>query len=402
MTCFTAKQRKLCQEGLESAYVVPIQFLQMIMELSAHPKLAKYPKAPITRRLRQPANMFSANDDPPTMVFKLINQIEAASLCLELVEVARQWYPFSGELNNLYLELKPVAVASESIRSPLEKTILIKPADFANPSEAFMRQALIEYRVCRIDMELSDGRLQPLGTGFLVGPDLVLTNYHVVKKGHLDKVEPTPGSIVVGFDRRLNDNDEVDIDLSNPGYRLNNPTIEEDWLVASSPMDIQDGQAYPVDKPERLNSLDYALLRLDDSPAEEPTINRGQGVGSPTVRGYFDLSSARADELKDGEVLIIFQHPQSREEENPFYAPLVYDMGSVAGSNRSRLTYSTSTMKGSSGSPCFDREYRLAALHHSLIFTEALNEGIPIQAIVNDLRPKLEAKGLENILVPQS
>ena len=51
------------------------------------------------------------------------------------------------------------------------------------------------------------------------------------------------------------------------------------------------------------------------------------------------------------------------------------------------ITYTTSTMYGSSGSPCFDRNLRLVVLHHARRpDPEKANEGILINAIVDDLR----------------
>lgn len=49
------------------------------------------------------------------------------------------------------------------------------------------------------------------------------------------------------------------------------------------------------------------------------------------------------------------------------------------------VTYNTSTMGGSSGSPCFDRQLRLSALHHSAKFDAPANEGTPTTAIIADL-----------------
>lgn len=390
MSCFTVEQRNLCNDGLVAGFVGTTDFFQMLIKLSAHPKLAAYPNAPITRRLRKPSIMFGANAAPEEMVFDLIEEIEATSLCLELVEVAHQWNPFNPQLKKLYLEMEPPTLASPEIKQALEKAILIKPEEFINPSEWFERLAPIEFRVCRIEAHGPHGR-QPLGTGFLVGPDLVLTNYHVVREVHLREDDLSPDIVVAAFDRKLRPDGREN--LSGPEFKLFNPAVDEDWLLAFSPPAEEDGKANPIGEPERLDALDYALLRLESKAAEQPIVGR-VGEGSPAKRGFFALNSARTTRLQGGESLIIFQHPQSRGEMDPEYAPMVLDMGTVAASNQSRLTYNTSTLSGSSGSPCFDREFRLCALHHALILSEKLNEGIPIGAIVNDLRQK----GFKNLL----
>ncbi|MBK8565874.1 MAG: trypsin-like serine protease [Saprospiraceae bacterium] len=52
--------------------------------------------------------------------------------------------------------------------------------------------AKLEQQVCRIEFDTARGR--KTGTGFLVGPNLVLTNYHVVEElaidsSHVDNVK---------------------------------------------------------------------------------------------------------------------------------------------------------------------------------------------------------------------
>ena len=59
--------------------------------------------------------------------------------------------------------------------------------------------------------------------------------------------------------------------------------------------------------------------------------------------------------------------------------------------NRSRVRYSTNTESGSSGSPCFDQNWNLVALHHGgdpnfdVGHRPEFNEGIPVDAIVTFL-----------------
>src|SRR5262249_45115298 len=53
-----------------------------------------------------------------------------------------------------------------------------------DPATLSARLLRVTKQVCRIEVESPGGTLQPLGTGFLVGPDLVLTNDHVVSDVH--------------------------------------------------------------------------------------------------------------------------------------------------------------------------------------------------------------------------
>ena len=71
--------------------------------------------------------------------------------------------------------------------------------------------------------------------------------------------------------------------------------------------------------------------------------------------------------------------------------------------NGTRVRYRTNTEPGSSGSPCFDQNWSLVALHHSGdpnfdgIKQPEYNRGIPIAAI----RSLIEARGLAGALGAQ-
>jgi V8-like Glu-specific endopeptidase len=71
------------------------------------------------------------------------------------------------------------------------------------------------------------------------------------------------------------------------------------------------------------------------------------------------------------------------------------DMDSILGENDNgtRLRYRTNTEHGSSGSPCFDCDWNLVALHHygdpAYHKNPEFNQGIPIRAI----RQLLESRG---------
>ena len=81
--------------------------------------------------------------------------------------------------------------------------------------------------------------------------------------------------------------------------------------------------------------------------------------------------------------MFILQHPQIEEGKETY--PLKVTVGFVSGTPTTRrVTYTTNTLKGSSGSPCFRADWDLVALHHSS--TEgAANEGIPFGAILGNL-----------------
>lgn len=180
---------------------------------------------------------------------------------------------------------------------------------------------------------LSDGGV---GTGFLITPDLLITNNHVL---------PDKGSV-----------GETTIEFN----------YQKTWEG-----DLEPVQRYELDgKRFRTNEhLDYTIVRVDGAPGD--------------LFGYIDVIK-RADPSVNDFVSII-QHPFGGPKQISFTDNKV---SAVFGE---RLQYATDTEPGSSGSPVFNQEWQLVGLHHAggglagpdgkKHFT---NEGIVIGAIVRD------------------
>jgi hypothetical protein len=210
-------------------------------------------------------------------------------------------------------------------------------------AQAFMRRCR---QVCRIE----HGERGPIGSGCLVGPDLVLTNWHV-KDGIGDA-----GSALVRFDYATEGATETVGRTCGLAAR--------DWLVDESlPSPRELGRAEGPDEPTP-DLLDFALLRLNESV--------GLDVSDSEQRGWVtEFSSDCALTTK----LMVLQHPRGR--------PMQLSMGQVTRVNDAgtRIYYSASTEPGSSGGPCFDQQMRLIAVHHAGPEGEN-NRGVPIDLIV--------------------
>ncbi len=218
-------------------------------------------------------------------------------------------------------------------------------------------------RVCRIKVTASGQ--QTLGTGFLVGPDLVLTNHHVLEE--VLKGAVPPSGVTFKFDFHTQSDFSI---IPTAPYRL-----AADWRVADSPPSFADFEPSPTGLPEPTDELDYALVRLNGSPGTDEL-----EIGER--RGWLPLPDTVADP-KPGKQLFIPQHPNG--------LPLRAAIGEIVATNRgmTRLTHQVNTMKGSSGSPCFSLSFDLIAVHHagSAEFAPApRNEAIPIRAITNHVR----------------
>jgi hypothetical protein len=185
------------------------------------------------------------------------------------------------------------------------------------------------------------------GTAFLVGPDLIMTNSHVIEP-LLDAATgvarpDTHKDFCVFFDHHRSQQIVVHT-VDYPGTLKAYPHAE--WLVTRSPGFCGGGD---IDK-----YLDYALIRLTDNVGLSA---RNQRVG-PT-RGWISLPAAGApDNLRPDTRLAIPQHPAGNM--------LVLDIGRMVGglgSTRSRIRYAVNTSPGSSGSPVLASGGRLVALH---------------------------------------
>jgi hypothetical protein len=220
----------------------------------------------------------------------------------------------------------------------LEKRVF--RAGFSDIAQWRARLSQAELAVCRIEAPA----WRALGTGFLIGPDVVMTNRHVVE-AFVSQPEPP---MLVRFDFKL----------SPDGSKLREGqtfAVARDWLVTSSPV----------------AHLDFAVIRL----AEAAGLRPAGGTASAPSRGWI---TPRWRELEPDETIFVIQHPQGET--------LKLASGRYDSREPTRLRYRVDTEPGSSGSPCFTAQMELVALHRGS--AEGLaNQGVPFDAIGNALPP---------------
>lgn len=215
----------------------------------------------------------------------------------------------------------------------------------------------LQGQVCRIEAALG-------GTGFLVAPDLVLTNYHVLER---EIAKRDFSDVVCRFDF---------LSEASRGVAAR-PVASGSCLAYAryAPADESKGGRLPVK-----GELDYALIRLSTPVGSEPVDDKGRLRGTVAV-------SASAAVPAEQRILFIAQHPDG--------APLSSSWGLSRGAANGgmRMWYTVETLAGSSGSPVFDGDLSLVALHHagepgSKLQPGEYNQGIPISVIVADLAEK--------------
>jgi hypothetical protein len=207
------------------------------------------------------------------------------------------------------------------------------------------REKLSKTEACVGRVEIND---RGIGTAFLVGPDAVLTNYHVMEQVLLGRTDPS--AVAVRFDFKV----------MSDGSRAEGTRVllhAAQWRLDDSPYSGAEKAGKPESTAPTADELDYALVRLERPVGQQP-IDAKAGLGAPK-RGWIHIPEGPFA-FKAKMPLLIAQHPEG--------APLklALDTDGVIGenANATRVRYETNTEPGSSGSPCFDLNWVLIALHH--------------------------------------
>lgn len=259
---------------------------------------------------------------------------------------------------------------------------------FVNRYEPFLSSDMFRKKFPRImrtvcAIGLGTGVNKLLGTGFLVGPDLVMTNFHVLQR-----------YLKVGADGTIQENGDGDqifcfFDyFSEPGPRfppvngkhsfLVVPAVKDSWLVKGSVLLPNDG-IDDHDAAAAKGKYDYAVIQLSRKVGNLPSQQSGGGA-----RGWLTLPS-KVD-MFEGRRVIVYQHPGE--------SPQQFDVGDYKqlDTSRTRVRYTVSTAKGSSGGAAVDSEGQLFALHVAEVMNPALpgveqmNQGVLITLIADDLK----------------
>lgn len=221
----------------------------------------------------------------------------------------------------------------------------------------------IRNRVCRIEIAS-----RAAGTGFLVGPDAMLTNWHVVEKAaEAGKL----GDLRCRFDYLVREDGS-----RQPGVVL---PLAESGLVCHSPYSPAELTDHPADPPPTPGELDFALLRLTEAAGAHEV----EGV----PRRWIVLPQAQVA-LAANDPLLIVQHPDGAPMK------LAMDTQAVIGpnANGTRLLYHTNTDNGSSGAPGFSMDWEPVVLHHfgdPAWQAPKFNQGVPLDLI----RSRIAAEG---------
>ena len=206
-----------------------------------------------------------------------------------------------------------------------------------------------------------------MGTGFLVGPDVVLTAYHTLVE-HIDngaQRDPSPGRLCAIFDYYEGDPLQS-IDALPAGTM--SVAFADRWLLESRQDMPKDGLFLEPDADQKVllpERLDFALVRLA-KPIGKQTRRLAGGVR----RSWLKLSNA-VQALAQDDRIIIPQHPNGYPQRIDFGRFSQAD--TALDSSSTRLRYSTETDKGTSGAPCFDQNFKVVGMHNAAFEPDGIN-----------------------------
>lgn len=317
----TGPQRKRLCKALERAFPNPGDLAQLV-----------------NFALNKNLEALVAPADLSLRIFNLVVRCEAQGWLDEFLAGAREENPGNAELELAIWDVgQDIGIEPRQPDEGELQRVVVDNSKFQNPDSWLVDMAAKLKTVCRV--ETSQGIAA--GTGFLVGPSLVMTNSHVASSFL------NPASVIFRFDYRI-----------QPGGKPLKPGVEyklaaKDWMVAESPA----------------GKLDFALMKLQGAPGDE---SPGRGMKA-SPRGWLKPA---AWNFQKGEPMVIVQHPKGRQMEMAFGS--VLDTG-----GKEWVDHSVSTQEGSSGSPCFNSSLELVALHYW--GSDKKNAAVRFSAILDSL-----------------
>lgn len=235
-----------------------------------------------------------------------------------------------------------VALNSDMAPAGKLEALVVKGTPYADTASWRARMERAERCVGRVEYQ-SNGRWEGVGTGFLVGADLLMTNRHVLRDL---STQPRPWRICFDY--------AFDAQGLPQGGRpcefVDEPPVHES----------------PIEK------LDFAVLRLAERVSDDAIDVAGSKRGVLRPKGVV---------LGEKQPLFILQHPNA--ERLKVGVGIVTQVGGVP----PRVRYTANTLPGSSGSPCFDLSWELVAIHHA--GESEVNRGIPFGPVLTELRGKI-------------
>ncbi len=248
---------------------------------------------------------------------------------------------------------RSVEPASDTERAGVVLEKIIGTADFVDIR--YLESGVAAARaVCRVVIRDRQGRTTGYGTGSLVSPRLLLTNNHVLESGDVARLSAAEFNYQDGIDGQ--------------------PLRSE--LLAFDP------DAFFFTDPDR----DFALVAI------------AAGEQAVTAFGLNRLIEAQGKAIK-GDFVTIVQHPRGEKKQVALRENKIVDELDLF------LHYSADTEPGSSGSPVFNDQWEIVALHHASVraqnpgeYGAYLNEGVRASQILQFVRQQPQSAATQPLV----
>ena len=198
------------------------------------------------------------------------------------------------------------------------------------------------------------------GTGFLITPNLIITNNHVIP-----------------------DSESATRSFAEFGYEADNNGL------------VQQGKRFKI-QPEKTfvtsiaNELDITILGVSDIADD--------GISNIADYGFLRMNPA-LHKVEELEFVSIIQHPSGDEKYISIRENKVIKIGDANPDKDIKIWYECDTAKGSSGAAVFNDQWQVVALHHSSVADSRNNNGtIEVKLASGEWIPKNEEDSYEENL----
>ncbi|XP_066517610.1 serine protease FAM111A-like [Hoplias malabaricus] len=217
--------------------------------------------------------------------------------------------------------------------------------------------------VCRIRVGDSQG------TGFLLFDSFILTNAHVIEGSFVSQSRKLTSSATVNFDLR------------------SGRALDKEFPLCSEVF------AYFKGKDNRGRFIDFALLKLQDDSVDISKLPRllQEYTSNKKECGICIIGHPETDEKRKDVSCIVPHQTTGQDTGNALQfsvkCSLSYSQSEVIGVNFFIATYNTCFYEGSSGSPVFDEDCKLIAMHTGGFFTNEkqfhiIGFAIPLYSVI--------------------
>jgi V8-like Glu-specific endopeptidase len=317
----------------------------------------------------------------------------------DMVDDIIRWFSARDQIDELIHAAFTKRPAHSVIQKLAQKWIHVPLPPESDYLERFFRQAnslfdpeIWHYKfrdiinqVCQVEVKTRSGG-KYFGTGVLIAPDIILTNYHVIETVadpagfHPGGKDATPGDVIIRFDNRKSTSGYI-----QAGVEFH---LQDDWLAAFSPYHALDLQGQPDWNNPIENELDFALLRVAGSPGEQNLLS-GSSPSAENKRGWVKLNQ-RVSSGVTGMGLMIVQHPEG----GMLKVGLDTEAVLAVNASESRIKHKVNTANGSSGAPCFNLNWDLVAIHQAGIPSTKTNPGYNVAIPISKIIAYLKENGL--------